>query len=83
MGKIDNADNAGVIWLSAALFTVFTRILTAAYTHVLRHTLLRKLAEAKGVQYAMEASGHKTDRYIWRYVQPSSQDLADAIDELE
>ena len=51
--------------------------------HVLRHTLLRKLAEAKGVQYAMEASGHKTDRYIWRYVQPSSQDLADAIDELE
>jgi integrase len=32
--------------------------------HVLRHTFLRKLAETKGVQYAKEASGHKTDRYI-------------------
>jgi integrase/recombinase XerD len=51
--------------------------------HVLRHTLLRKLAEVKGVQYAMAASGHKTDRYIWRYVQPGSQDLADAIDAVE
>jgi hypothetical protein len=35
--------------------------------HVLRHTFLRKLAEEKGVQYAKEASGHKSDRYIWRY----------------
>lgn len=51
--------------------------------HVLRHTLLRKLAETKGVHYAMAASGHKTDRYIWRYVQPGTQDLAAAIDALE
>ena len=51
--------------------------------HVLRHTFLRKLAETKGVQYAKEASGHKTDRYIWRYVKPDQQTLAEAIDELE
>jgi integrase/recombinase XerD len=51
--------------------------------HVLRHTFLRKLAEEKGVQYAKEASGHKSDRYIWRYVKPSQQSLAAAIDELE
>ena len=51
--------------------------------HVLRHTFLRKLAEEKGVQYAKEASGHKSDRYIWRYVQPDRQSLADAIDEMQ
>jgi integrase/recombinase XerD len=51
--------------------------------HVLRHTFLRKLAETKGVQYAREASGHQSDRYIWRYVKPDRQTLADAIDELE
>jgi integrase/recombinase XerD len=51
--------------------------------HVLRHTFLRKLAETKGVQYAKEASGHKTDRYIWRYVKPDQETLAEAIDKLE
>ncbi len=51
--------------------------------HVLRHTFLRKLAEEKGVHYAKEASGHRSDRYIWRYVKPNSDSLADAIDALE
>jgi integrase/recombinase XerD len=51
--------------------------------HVLRHTFLRKLAETKGVHYAREASGHQSDRYIWRYVQPDQQTLAEAIDALE
>jgi integrase/recombinase XerD len=51
--------------------------------HVLRHTFLRKLAEEKGVHYAREASGHQSDRYIWRYVKPDRQTLAEAIDELE
>jgi integrase/recombinase XerD len=50
--------------------------------HVLRHTFLRKLAEEKGVHYAKEASGHRSDRYIWRYVKPDVQSLADAVDEL-
>jgi len=30
-----------------------------------------------------EASGHKSDRYIWRYVKPSQQSLAAATDELD
>ncbi len=51
--------------------------------HVLRHTFLRKLAEAKGVQYAKEASGHRSDRYIWNYIKPDRQSLAEAIDEIE
>jgi integrase/recombinase XerD len=51
--------------------------------HVLRHTFLRKLAETKGVHYAREASGHQSDRYIWRYVKPDQQTLADAVDELD
>ena len=53
------------------------------FPHVLRHTFLRKLAEKKGVHYAREASGHQSDRYIWRYVKPDRQTLAEAIDELE
>ena len=51
--------------------------------HVLRHTFLRKLTETKGVHDAREASGHQSDRYIWRYVKPDQQTLADAVDELE
>jgi hypothetical protein len=50
---------------------------------VLRHTLLRKVANEKGVHYAMELSGHRSDRYIWRYVKPDEQSLAEAIDELD
>lgn len=50
---------------------------------MLRHTFLRRLAEKKGVHYAREASGHQTDRYIWRYVKPGQHTLAEAIDELE
>jgi integrase/recombinase XerD len=50
--------------------------------HILRHTFLRKLAEEKGVHYAKEASGHRSDRYIWRYVKPNQDSLADAIDSL-
>ena len=51
--------------------------------HVLRHTLLRKVANEKGVHYAMELSGHRSDRYIWRYVRPDEQSLAEAIDDLD
>jgi DNA modification methylase len=51
--------------------------------HILRHTFLRKLAEEKGVHYAKEASGYRSDRYIWRYVKPNSETLADAIDALD
>jgi integrase/recombinase XerD len=51
--------------------------------HVLRHTFLRKLAEEKGVHYAREASGYHSDRYIWRYVKPDRQTLAEAIDDME
>jgi integrase/recombinase XerD len=51
--------------------------------HVLRHTLLRKVANEKGVHYAMALSGHRSDRYIWRYVRPDEQSLADAMDDLD
>ena len=51
--------------------------------HMLRHTFLRQLAETKGVHEAREASGHPSDRSIWRSVKPDQQTLADAMDELE
>ncbi|MCB1097422.1 MAG: tyrosine-type recombinase/integrase [Verrucomicrobiae bacterium] len=50
--------------------------------HVLRHTMLRKAAEKHGVQYAKELSGHASDRYIWRYVQPSEDEKERALEDL-
>ncbi|HUT61077.1 MAG TPA: tyrosine-type recombinase/integrase [Phycisphaerae bacterium] len=52
------------------------------HAHVLRHTCLRKVAEKHGVQYAMELSGQSSERYIWRYVQPSSAQKEAALDDL-
>ncbi len=52
------------------------------HAHVLRHTCLRKAAEKHGVQYAMELSGQSSERYIWRYVQPSSAEKEAALDDL-
>jgi hypothetical protein len=40
------------------------------------------LAEEKGIQYAMEQSGHRSDRYIWRYVQPDGPAIADALEDI-
>jgi len=50
--------------------------------HVLRHTMLRRAAEKHGVQYAKELSGHASDRYIWRYVQPSEEEKERALEDL-
>jgi len=50
--------------------------------HTLRHTLLKKLADQKGIHVAMKQSGHQSDRYIWRYVQPSD-DALEADDDLD
>lgn len=50
--------------------------------HVLRHTMLRQLTEKKGVQFAMEAAGHASSKYIWRYVKPSDEQKEKALDEL-
>ena len=50
--------------------------------HVLRHTALRKWAHAKGVRFAQKIAGHSSERYIWRYVTPSDDEVQDAVDEL-
>lgn len=52
------------------------------HAHVLRHTCLRRAAEKHGVQYAMELSGQSSERYIWRYVQPSRAEKEAALDAL-
>ena len=50
--------------------------------HVLRHTSLRRWADKKGVRYARTISGQVSDRYIWRYTQPSRDDIRDAAEDL-
>lgn len=52
------------------------------HAHMLRHTCLRRAAEKHGVQYAMELSGQSSERYIWRYVQPSSEKKEAALEDL-
>jgi hypothetical protein len=37
----------------------------------------------KGVHEAVELTGHRSDRDIWRDVPPDARSLADAIDELD
>lgn len=51
--------------------------------HVLRHTRLRRAAEEKGIQFARKLSGHKSDKYIWRYIQPADTDFEEAMDRLD
>ena len=50
--------------------------------HDLRHTALRKMAEKKGIRYAQQMAGHASSHYIWRYVQPSGDEMEDAVEEL-
>ena len=50
--------------------------------HDLRHTALRKMAEKKGIRYAQQMAGHASSHYIWRYVQPTSEDMEAAAEDL-
>ena len=50
--------------------------------HVLRHTALRKWANTKGIRFAQKIAGHSSERYIWRYVTPSEDEVQDAVDDL-
>lgn len=47
--------------------------------HVLRHTFLRKITQKHGVEFAMEAAGHASSKYIWRYVKPSDEQKEEAL----
>jgi integrase/recombinase XerD len=50
--------------------------------HVLRHTLLRKVTQKRGVEFAMEVAGHASSKYIWRYVRPSDEQKVRALENL-
>ena len=52
------------------------------HLHLLRHTQLRKVAREKGIEAAMELSGNKSERYIWRYIQASEDEMAEALTDL-
>jgi integrase/recombinase XerD len=50
--------------------------------HTLRHTFLRKVASRHGVEFAMQAAGHASTKYIWRYVKPSDEQTEAALEDL-
>jgi hypothetical protein len=40
------------------------------------------MARKHAVEFARELSGHASDRYIWRYVQPSDEEKQAAVEDL-
>lgn len=55
---------------------------TSSSPYLLRHTALQKWTEKKGVRFAQKIAGHASDRYIWRYVTPSDEEVQQAADKL-
>ena len=53
-----------------------------AHPHILRHTMLRKVREEKGLEYAIEYAGHVSEKYIRRYTMPSEQETESVLEEL-
>jgi len=51
--------------------------------HTLRHARLRTVANEKGIHYARKLAGHRSDRYIWRYIQPADDAFEEEMDALE
>ncbi|MEX2170233.1 MAG: tyrosine-type recombinase/integrase [Pirellulales bacterium] len=52
------------------------------YPHILRHTMLRKVREEKGLEYAIEYAGHVSEKYIRRYTMPSREEKGATLEEL-
>jgi hypothetical protein len=50
---------------------------------ILPHMLPRKVANEKGVHYAVAPCGYRSDRYIGCHAQLDARSLADAIDQLD
>ena len=45
-------------------------------------TMLRKVREETGVEFAIEYAGHVSEKYIRRYTMPSEQETEAALEEL-
>ena len=55
------------------------------HAHLLRHTSLKETARKKGVEFAVKKAGHSDKsgaRHIWRYLQPSEQEMEEAEEDL-
>jgi hypothetical protein len=48
--------------------------------HTLWHTFLRKIAQQYGGEFAMQASGHASSKYIWRCTKPSDDQTQEALE---
>jgi len=50
--------------------------------HVLRHTSLRRWTEKEDIRFAKKISGQVSDRYIWRYTEPSRDEVREKAEDL-
>ena len=53
-----------------------------AYAPDMERMMRRLYRSVGGVEYAMELSGHTSSQYIWRYVKPSEEEKAEAVEGL-
>ena len=53
-----------------------------AHPHILRHTMLRRVREEKGLAFAIEYAGHVSEKYIRRYTMPSREEKEATLEEL-
>lgn len=69
-------------YLSLAVITPARSHHINVHPHILRHTMLRKGREEKGVEYAIEYAGHVSEKYIRRNTMPSEHETESALEEL-
>jgi len=48
------------------------------HPHLLRHTSLRKLAK-RDIRLAREVSGLKSDKYLWRYIKATEEEVEEGL----
>lgn len=54
----------------------------SVHPHILRHSMLRRVREEKGLEYAIEYAGHVSEKYIRRYTMPSREEKESTLEEL-
>ena len=49
------------------------------HPHLLRHTFLKRIASKEDIRAAREVSGLNSDKYLWRYVKITDEEVEKAV----
>ncbi len=50
--------------------------------HTLRHTFLKRIADTQGIHVAQKLSGNVSMKEVWRYTQPSQEEIREISENL-